>query len=680
MSRLILHPLILSITTMLYFLHTEAQAQQWSQPDAEQIVQELIDSEDLDPEMAEVMAEYWLERMQNPVNLNRASEQELLDLPGIPLAVARQIVRSRTREGPFRHPDELTTRGVMTADQFEQIRYFITTGSRNERFREHYISRNFWTEGGRFEHFSRTRTVLEQQYGYQRPDSTGGYLGSPHHFYQRTRYTGRRLSLNLNHSKMPGEPVSLQSGFHHSSWHAAIRNAGSVRSFVAGDFNADFGQGLLMRTGSFFGKGLPAGRLGSASGRGVIPASASRRGNTFRGAGFTMGERMELSLFWSDRERAATIHDDGSTGPPQAFPVFRSHNELNRKDSLRETTYGSRVSFPVPGGRVGFQTVGYRFNTSDRIVDSAPQPFETGYSADLYLTGNRIAFFGEMASTGNHGRAVISGISTQSSDIAGLTIIFRSFSPDFSSLYGNPLSEQSGAPAGETGFFTGLRVRPADRIRIEAFADHFQFRTPGFRNSRPVSGSEYRGSVDLRVSRSVNLQLQYRQKGREIEIEQTGELGRTERRIGQETRRSIRVQSEFRPDRTLRLRTRLEKSRYGHSFTESGSGLLMFQDIQASIRPALRLDMRFTLFDTDGYDTRLYQFENDLLYSMTSTMLHDRGQRFYTMLTIQLSRHVTLWTRYATTLYDNRITIGSGNDLIEGNRRSELAFQLRISV
>jgi len=59
------------------------------------------------------------------VNLNRASQSELEDLPGIGPVTAERIIAAR-EERPFATLDELVTREVLTARQLEQIADLVT--------------------------------------------------------------------------------------------------------------------------------------------------------------------------------------------------------------------------------------------------------------------------------------------------------------------------------------------------------------------------------------------------------------------------------------------------------------------------------------------------------------------------------------------------------------------------
>jgi competence protein ComEA len=60
------------------------------------------------------------------VNINSASELELIALPGIGEARAADIVRSRTQDGPFAVPEDLVVRELLPDSVFQDIVSLIT--------------------------------------------------------------------------------------------------------------------------------------------------------------------------------------------------------------------------------------------------------------------------------------------------------------------------------------------------------------------------------------------------------------------------------------------------------------------------------------------------------------------------------------------------------------------------
>lgn len=63
---------------------------------------------------------------ETKVDINHASESELDSLPGIGPGTAAKIIRSRQGR-PFARPEELQTRGLVTARVFADIKDLVTT-------------------------------------------------------------------------------------------------------------------------------------------------------------------------------------------------------------------------------------------------------------------------------------------------------------------------------------------------------------------------------------------------------------------------------------------------------------------------------------------------------------------------------------------------------------------------
>ncbi|HKB45305.1 MAG TPA: hypothetical protein VKC90_12980, partial [Chitinophagaceae bacterium] len=70
-------------------------------------------------------------------------------------------------------------------------------------------------------------------------------------------------------------------------------------------------------------------------------------------------------------------------------------------------------------------------------------------------------------------------------------------------------------------------------------------------------------------------------------------------------------------------------------------------------------------------------YENDVLYSYSIPAFFDKGFRYYFTLNYDLNKKLSLWLRWAQTIYRDKKTIGSGLDEIQGNHRSEIKLQVR---
>jgi hypothetical protein len=53
-----------------------------------------------------------------------------------------------------------------------------------------------------------------------------------------------------------------------------------------------------------------------------------------------------------------------------------------------------------------------------------------------------------------------------------------------------------------------------------------------------------------------------------------------------------------------------------------------------------------------------------------------QGSKYYILVKYKINRHFALWAKYSETIFDDRETIGSGLEEINGNRKQQLKFQL----
>ena len=112
------------------------------------------------------------------------------------------------------------------------------------------------------------------------------------------------------------------------------------------------------------------------------------------------------------------------------------------------------------------------------------------------------------------------------------------------------------------------------------------------------------------------------------------------------------------------LRTRAEVSRVTNNSGRS-FGFMMYQDIiYKPLMSRYSLNLRFAIFDTDDYSTRIYAYENNVLYAYSIPAYYYRGYRYYLLVSFKLHKKLTAWARFSQTVYIDRAEIGSGNDLI----------------
>jgi len=671
---------------IIFPMQSDAQQRDTVRTQVERDLEEAI--EEIDPEESDLDLEELVEFLEslanNPININRGSVDDLMQIPGLNFRLAQGIVQYRSNQVPFSTVDDLTNVPSIGPATLSRIRPYITVGTGLELSRDLYLDPNYWTNNGRFESFTRYQQTVQEQEGYARPDSSGGYLGSPAKYYQRFRYTSNHLSLNLTQDKDPGEPLSGPTDFDYTSWHIGVNDVGNLQDFVIGDYSVSFGQGLLLWSGGAFGKGRDVTNGVSKNERGIRPFTSAQEAIGFRGVAATYGQDIQVSAFYSNRDRTASIIENNIVNFPTETGYHRTVNERSRRNNLGQETFGGRIRARVPFGFVGVS--GYH-NRFDMTVEAGNQPYQvfdfsgkelSGYSADYRFLIQNVILFGEFAYTDNGGYGLLSGADFEVGNRTNLALSYRYYDKQLQSIFGAGFGEQSGTPGNEEGFYIGIEHELTDQIQLIGYFDQFRFPGPRFLQSQPTSGFDWLGMIEYEPNPDLNMYLLFRSKTREEEYDSTDEFGREINLLDDDIRSSIRYQAEYQVHPNVRLRTRFDLAKATPPGSDTSWGYLIFQDIRYYVSDRFQIDARVTMFETEGYDSRVYQFENDLLYVLSNTMLFDQGQRMYILFNYEPTDWLELWMKLSTTIYEDRQTISSGLNEIQGDRRSDFGIQARV--
>ncbi len=678
------------ITLILLFLCTtyavKAQQNDSTRSEVQRDLEEALEGFDTDDPAAdtEQLTQILQDMAANPININRATADDLLHVPGLNLRLVRAIIAYRGGVKPFENVDELTEVSGIGAATLDRVRPYVTVGYGMQLSRQLFGDSRYWTSGGRFETFSRYQQTLQEQAGYNRPDSSGGYLGNPGKYYQRFRYRSDHLSINLTQQKDAGEPLAGTTGFDYNSWHLALKDNGRLRDLVVGDYALYFGQGLVLWNGRTFGKGREVIGTANRSSRGVRPYSSSQESDFYRGAAATYGSDLQFTGFYSDRRQSASVIAADTMRMPQEDGYHRTQNERDQRRNLGQKTYGGRLRMELPFGFVGAS--GYR-TMFDKIVSGGNRISDrfdfngretSAVGVDYTVLAGPAIIFGEGARSQNGGLGFLSGLESAIGDDTELAIAYRNYAKDFQSILGNGFGERSGQPKNEEGFYLGLRHELNDDITLSGYFDQFNSPAPHFGTTQPTRGYDWLGLAEVEINPDLDFYVQARSEVEDDEFELVDDLGRTQRRLGEAERSSLRGHLEYRVNPKIRLRTRAEAVRSRSAGEEAEYGYLMYQDLRFTPGDKWTIDTRVTIFDTESYGSRLYQFENDLLYVLSNQLLFNQGQRMYLLLNYEPLSYLELWAKFGITIFENEQTISSGLNEIEGNKRSDLGVQVRL--
>ncbi|MFC5625016.1 ComEA family DNA-binding protein [Algoriphagus winogradskyi] len=690
--------LFLGITSLLFF---EAKAQQppHKEIDLESFIERLfpVQDEDLDYEsIYDVLLQLYL----NPMDINRANAEVLASSYLLDPNQISNLIAYRDKFGPLVSLYELQAIQGFDLKTIEQILPFLTmaTGTSNQ-------TQGFWKRVLNEEQsyfLVRHRRTWETRKGFTPADtsSTGKissrYLGDPNELYLRFRIQHTRdFSLGFTLDKDPGESFTWDTktariGFNFFSFHFTKYYVGKWKTIALGDFQAQFGQGLVFGAGYSLGKGAETVPTVRRSSVGILPYTAALEFGFFRGAGLTYQHKnwqSSLISSYAPRDgRAASSLDtlsseDLTINSFNQSGLHRTSSELSTKNQFRELSLGGNIQYTSTTGKLqlGSNYLFTRFNhpwikepTLYNQFDFAGRSNSVG---SLYLSYNWKNFFlfGESAVSQSGGRGNVIGFISSLSKQVDFSILWRKYDSNFHSFYANAFAEST-RPVNEQGVYLGIQIKPISKWKINAYYDYFRFPWLRYRVYAPSKGYEWLARISFQPNRNLTAFFQIREEQKDRNLSDSGEPS-LPYQIRPLNKINGLLSLEYQVSKAFFFRSRILFSRVNFNGQKS-SGFMILQDAQYSFNK-FRLTGRVALFDTDDYDTRLYAFENNVLWTFSIPAFSGQGMRTYLVAQYQINSQITAYFRISRTAYTDRETISSGLQEIDGSRQTETTLLIR---
>jgi len=306
----------------------------------------------------------------------------------------------------------------------------------------------------------------------------------------------------------------------------------------------------------------------------------------------------------------------------------------------------------------------YRFNgTTNQNISIT---YQTQYRS--------IHIFGEIAQSKSGGKAILQGANIQAHSRLNFELIYRKYDPDYHAFFSNAFSEQS-QTQNEEGFYFGAEFHPIPKWTVKAYYDQFQFPWLKYTANAPSSGHEYFFQLEFTPNSSTSIYFRYKQENKPANNSSEIIKGLTIQKKNQ-----YRLHLSARIDDNWEIRNRIEIAQYKKDGIKE-SGYLFYQDIryQFSEKP-IAMNLRFAIFDTDSFNSRIYAYENDILYAYSVPAFYLQGSRLYFNFNWKVNRYCKIYLKYAQTKYANLTHIGYGNSEITGNTKSEVKLLLKLRL
>ncbi|MCS6988587.1 MAG: helix-hairpin-helix domain-containing protein [Chloroherpetonaceae bacterium] len=653
-----------------------------------QTLDRLLDFSEEQSANSELLEQFNLLRRQK-VNLNVADFSRLLSIPFLSAADAKRILAHRKRVNLFASVEEL--REILDEDAYRLVKNFVTVG--DARLYRNPFEPAFISDYKNGMLRDQLRIDYVARGGFESPARqgvlNGRYKGSAPKFYNRFQaFLSENFAFSALTEKDVGEPNVAD--FYSASFQ--IRDIYNLKTLVVGDYNLSFGQGLAINVGRAFFKSAEAVATARVSRNPIRLYASSIEQNFFRGAASELKFGDLTTIFFYSNNRLSATRNDSAFTSIDFSGLHRTETELNRKNSVAQTTYGGHLAYAF-----GTAQTFFRFGATlyESRFSLPYQPSPTLANA-FRFNGSRIAvvaanwdmalydftLFGEAArSIQQNATSLVLGIEGAFEKRVKTVALARKYAQAFYSPYANAFAERGSQGRNEEGIYFGVQMRLSEEVSARGYYDIF--RIP-FINASTVlswSGDDLLFQVSWKPSRQFLIEPLVQRKYVEDALTQIDAFGR-EYRIAAPARLSrIRTDFVYQVSPQLRLRTRIEFKEVEKTFVSGVdrlNGWLVFQEANIdALQRRLSLDARIAFFQADSFDAALYAYEYDLPLLATTYAHFGSGRRLLLNVRYQAFEAIELAARFANLYRDGVESVGSGNDQFNTNSPSVFGFGIR---
>jgi Helix-hairpin-helix motif len=633
--------------------------------------------------------------MKNPLNLNMATEEDLIQLHMLSVVQIKNFISYRKMLGPLLSLHELQAVPGWELENIRQLLPFVKL-SRNESLYSAFRDR--WT-GGDNAVLVRVARVLEKSRGYNIPAQPGAqyYMGSPTKLFLRYTYNYKQLLFfGFSGEKDAGEPFfrgTQKMGFDFYSFHFLIRRVGILKALAIGDFTVSLGQGLIQWQAIAFTKSSQTLNIKRESSC-LNPYRSTGEFNFHRGIGISLEKgNWQTTLFFSAR-KISTNQQMDTVGRDDLFSSFENsgyHRTLAEnadRNNCRQISGGGNVRYSGNRFSIGINGIFFRFNHS---LQKQEDPYNlysqrgkklSDYSIDYNYTHGNMHLFGEFALDNRRNPALVQGLFISLNERTDLVFLYRNISPAFQSLYSDAFTENT-SPNNERGFYCGFAFKPLSGLRLNIYYDIFDFPWLKYQVDAPSSGREWLSQVVYQPNKNWQLSTSFKN---EFRTGNTNMSHSATHEMVNSIKQRWRVESEFFISRNIIFSNRMEFVRVGIPDALASHGFLGMAALRFSKR-SFAGNLAFTVFETADYDTRIYTYEADVLYGYSIPAFYGKGFHYIINLHQDFSRlmirrgnrfHLSAWMKWEQTFYPGVQSIGSGLDEIQGNRKTGIKLQVLV--
>ncbi len=613
----------------------------------------------------------------NRININTATREELLQLPFLSPAQADSILSYIAKYGPMLSLGEL----MLIPRLDYQTRRFLTVFLKCDAEAISKPTLHKMLFGGKNEFAVNATTPFYTEEGYKTESNISNsskYLGDKNHLAIRYRYDyNGELQYGLTTEKDAGEPFACRGNVFTDSYSFYFyrRQRNGRYAFALGDYRIRFAEGLIMGNGYSYGK---KGALYDTynNRRSISPHTSTSECDFLRGAsGFTRFGIFTATAFVSYNKTDAILNSDGEI---TSFPKTGYHRTLTEQERRNNTGYfvaGANLEIGIHKWKTGIAAAITQY---DRKINPRQADYNRyamrgknfrAASAHYSFNGKSLTCRGEAAISERYATAFINTIKWRLMPYVTLTSIQRRFSK----RYAEPFSETfktSGRVTNEQGVFTGISAEVSNSLILRGYIDFYRMPWASYTYRAPMNGTDYSAEIYLHNYENDYISLEWRGSHKICDK-------------GYAAADTVPINRNL-----LKLSGKISSGKFSFYSNLSGTvtgkrkktskGWMINQRTAYKLKN-MQINGSLSYFNTDDYASRLYAYENNVMYKYNLfSAMYGHGLRFSTLGKLKIGKGLFLECKYAETKYFDRSTTGNGAQKINSSYRSNISIMARM--
>ena len=384
-----------------------------------------------------------------------------------------------------------------------------------------------------------------------------------------------------------------------------LKDIGPMKTIVAGNYQANFGYGLVV--GSPFKRGKSAYIQSTATTDEGLKkfSSVGDSYHYFHGLGAT------ARIKWADVSAFYSLREDKKE---EAWQHVVGANATARWKKLKVGVTGiETIKKPTQNSSLKGREIG------KDVIDKGV------IGANVRYNWGKVDVWGEVAASQGEkwGWGTIMGVRVNPIADLNLLAIYRYYSPEYENVYANALCSKTRV-YDEHGGYIGLEYNRLKNWQLSAFGDVWK------------EGYETMAQADFLPQKDYKMHMRLRAK-RKNEIDTYSLRWNTVWESGQ-----------------WKLKTQMDGNMV-YAKENWSYGWSLFQDVEYRLANVpIVLQLRAQAFDAREWNNRVYMYENDVLYAYSIPFVYGFGGRFWLNARYKINDTFSVYLRVSETIYQQK--------------------------